>query len=265
MASLAGSITAAISVLFDQPKQFIDFLATTLPPQATFFIQLILISTVFGLGLEVLRTTAIVQAWLRKRVGPNLTEKERNKTWMGLRPFADPRGFLHARVSASTMLFFMVAFVYMTLSPITSYFLAFCFLAMGAGYRHQFIYIYPNLNDSGGRLWMAFVTTALICMFIAELTITGFLLLKKAPVASPLMIPLLVVSLLFVVYIHQRHFRVALHLPSEDCLCYDEDGLLELDAVKGKYVQPALQDKELLPAEDDVLLGEQEVTTDGGP
>jgi len=85
IASIAGSITGGLSELQDG-RDFFRFLAKTLPPQAVFFIQLVLIGTVIGVGTEVLRTTALVQATLRKILGPRLTKEERDTPWIGLRP-----------------------------------------------------------------------------------------------------------------------------------------------------------------------------------
>jgi hypothetical protein len=240
----------------------VEFLATSLPPQSTFFIQLIVINTVLGLGMELLRVMAVVQAWLRVCIGPNLTESEKNRTRIGLRPFSDPRDFLHARIFASTVLLFMVTFTYTMLSPITCYVLTFSFLVLGAGYRHQFFYIYPP-KDSGGRLWMRFIGIALACMFIAQLTLCGYLLLKESPVASGLIIPLMVFTVLFNQYIRQRHFRVARYLSSEDCLRFDMQnalrGSIDFEPMKGQYRQPEfkIEENELSGAadrEEDIIL-----------
>jgi hypothetical protein len=43
-------------------------------------------------------------------VGPNLTDREKNSTWMGLRPISEPLEFEHADVLAGTVLYFMVFF-----------------------------------------------------------------------------------------------------------------------------------------------------------
>jgi len=208
-------------------------------------------STAVGLVLfQLLRILPLTFALLRK-MGPAMTKKERSKTWMALRPLNDPGRFLHALIFSNTILFFMVIFVYSTLAPISTYVLAFCFVAMNVGYRHQFFYIFPPTPDSGGRLWLAFVNIALACMIIAELALVGYLGMKKAPVAAPLMIPLLIFTVLFVIYLRQRHFKVTRCLPLEDCrqldLINNKDGSMNFDCAKGKYRHPALLTKELLP------------------
>lgn len=181
MASISGSIFDSINDVIDKPQTAIDLLATTLPTQAIFYVQIVLVSTFLGQGLELLRVLALLIAWIRSLVGPNLTEKERNTTWMWLYPLADPWEFEYAEVLAEEILYFMVTFVYSSLAPITNFFLAFCYLLLGSGYRHQFIYIYPPTPDSGGRLWLGFIGIMQSCMLIAQITIFGYFGLKRAP------------------------------------------------------------------------------------
>lgn len=66
----------------------------------------------------------------------------------------------------------MVMFVYSILAPITNFIMAFCFLYMSSILRHQFIYVYPSVPDSGGEIWAKCINVIIYCMLIAELTST---------------------------------------------------------------------------------------------
>jgi hypothetical protein len=59
---------------------------------------------------------------------------------------------------------------------------------MRPAFMHQFVYIYPTSPDSGGMIWMSFIKILLMCMLIAEITLVGLMGLKKASVATPLMV-----------------------------------------------------------------------------
>lgn len=88
-------------------------------------------------------------------------------------------------------------------------------------------------------------------MLISEITILGLLGLKQSVVASILMIPLLIVTVLFNIYVKQQHFSIAEHLPTAKCLDVDvrkgEEGF-QSDFLVGAYTQPALKSKkEVLP------------------
>jgi hypothetical protein len=79
----------------------INLLATSLPAQSTYFIQILLVDTSISLSLELLRVSAVGQAIVRSFLGPSLTEDERETTWMGIRPLADPSEFEHADLLVS--------------------------------------------------------------------------------------------------------------------------------------------------------------------
>ena len=208
--------------------------------------QLVLIQTVIGLGSELLRTTALIQAFLRSQMGPRVTETDRHQVFLGLRPFSNPRYFLHAQTLAGTSLRFMVLFTFSVLSPFVGYVLLFAFLAMEIGFRHQFIYVYPPTLDGGGQLWMKFITVTIVCMVVAEIVLITFMALSKANVQAYAMIPLLLSSVLFICYLRQRHYKVANYLSLETCdkidnlNCSDKSSTNNLDFLNDKYIQPEL-------------------------
>jgi hypothetical protein len=208
--------------------------------------QLILIQTVIGLGSELLRTTALFQALVRSHIGPRVTETDRHQVFLGLRPFSNPRYFLHAQILAGTTLRFMVLFTFSVLSPFVGYVLLFAFLVMEVGFRHQFIYVYPPALDSGGQLWIKFIAVTIVCMVVAEIVLMSFLALSKANGQAYAMVPLLLSSVLFISYLQQRHFKVANYLSLETCdkidnsNCFDRDKSESLDFLNKQYTQPEL-------------------------
>jgi len=242
VASISGGLIEGLGQ-FQTVGDVFRFLAATLPPQSEFFIQLVLIDAVLVLGLEILRSTALIKAGLRRCIGPRLTEKERDSPYMSCRPLSNPRDFLFAHIYSAETLTFMVLFVFTLLAPIISYILAFAFLIMELGNRHQFFYIYPSTPDSGGRIWMEFISVCLCCMPVAEAILLTALGLGQAHVAVYVFIPLLVASVLFVLYVRFRYFPIFVHLPSEDCAEADARSrsiFRDFSFVLKKYRQPAL-------------------------
>lgn len=251
VSTIGGSIMAELEKLVNNPLDIIDVLSKELPGQSTFFIQILIVDTAINMGIELLRVVPLAMALIRRFVGPRLTEKERETTWMGIRPLSDPQEFEHADVLSGTVLYYLVFFVYATLAPITAWFMLICFSLLAAGYRHQFVYIYPTFPDSGGKLWAAFFKLLPSLMLIAQFTMVGILALSKSAVASAMMIPLVVVTVLFTVYINQKHFALTEFLPAKDALAVDLrnniGGEMNLEFLKDKYIQPELQDREVWP------------------
>lgn len=77
----------------------------------------------------------------------------------------------------------------------------------------------------------------------------GFLGIKKSALATPLMVPLVVITVLFNAYIREQHFRVAEFLPSRDCLKMDERNreTFDLSFLDKAYLQDELREKQRLP------------------
>ena len=216
VSAVSGSLIDKIAEMIDSPTMIVELLATSLPQQATYFIQVSFVSMTVSGGLEVLRVVPIAMAVIRSFVGPKLTEKEKRTTFFGLRPLYDPLEFQHADFTSNAVFYFMVLLVYSVISPLANFFLAFVFLALGTMLRHQFIYIYPTVPDSGGKIWVNFIKILVTCMLVAEITskwnanyiyihpglvfsllwsiVLGLLGLKKASIATPLFMPLLVRS-----------------------------------------------------------------------
>lgn len=247
VSAISGGITAQLAIMIDDPGSFVDLLANSLPAQGTYFVQILLVATFVGQGLELLRVRPLLFAFIRTRIGPKLTEKERSKSLHEfLRPLSNPAEFEHAEVLANVVLYFMVMFVYAIISPIINYFMAFCFIILGSGYRYQLIHNYPTTPDSGGKMWMGFIGICLTCMVIAQITLVGMLALKKATYATPCLVPLILLTLGFNMYLRIKHFYVTNHLPTRDCLRLDREYHVEkghnqdFSFVKTKYRQPAL-------------------------
>jgi hypothetical protein len=87
-------------------------------------------------------------------------------------------------------------------------------------------------------------------MIIGQITLLGMIGLKKSPIASAMMAPLLISTLLFSYYIKQQHFRMTESLPARDAMFSDHkyDHANEgYEFAKDKYLQPELREREKFP------------------
>uniref|UniRef100_A0A7S2M4L9 CSC1/OSCA1-like 7TM region domain-containing protein n=1 Tax=Skeletonema marinoi TaxID=267567 RepID=A0A7S2M4L9_9STRA len=251
ISTIASTLFRSLQGIVRNPASAFRIVAEALPAQAAYLIQIIIIQNLLSMGLELLRLTPGVTDLLRrivaKMLGHNLTEKERNETFLGLRSLDDPLEFYFGReLGQKTVLIQMVMFVYVCMSPITSYFTLFVFTALVIGFRNQFIYIYPIANDSGGKLWISFTKISIVCMIVAELILFAVILLKGALIPAFLLLPLIAASIMFDAYFKKRHFTITKFLPVGECALVDsqnegDESLKEL--LKGSYLQPALKER----------------------
>ena len=86
--TIASTLVSSIQKILKEPASAIIFLAEALPAQSAYFIQVIIVQNLLPLGIELLRISPIVQNAVRKMLlnmlGRNLTEKERNQTFLGV-------------------------------------------------------------------------------------------------------------------------------------------------------------------------------------
>jgi Calcium-dependent channel, 7TM region, putative phosphate len=232
-----------LEALINNPNQIIQLMAKALPGQSGYFLQLLIVSTCMGSLIELFRVVPLVQSVLRANFGRRLTEKERRHSVGILRPLSTVDKVYFSRVQSRYLLYFMILFVYTTISPLVNWFCVFLFLFASCVYRYQFVFNYPDTPDSGGEVWLYFVRVILACILIAQLTIVGFLALKHSAIGAGLMIPLVVVTCLFMIYLGQRHFKIGKHLPARACLSQDmanHDDDVDYDEFKNQYKNPAL-------------------------
>jgi hypothetical protein len=205
--------------------------------------QLLVVSTCVGTLVELFRVVPLLYSLGRTHIGRRLTEKERNQAVGLLKPLSIVDKIHYSRLQARYLLYFMVMFVYSTISPLTNWFCVFFFLFLGSVYRYQFVFNYPNTPDTGGEIWLTFMRVILACIVVAQLTVVGFLFLKVATIAAALMIPLVVITCLFIIYVSQCHFVIGKYLPARTCRSQDlanEDDEVDYSEFKNSYKNPAL-------------------------
>jgi hypothetical protein len=140
--SLSGSVLSELSEMVGRPEHIVNILATSLPSQSTFFIQILLVDSFSTVATELVKD---ILTYCGRKVFGKVNA-----------PLKDPVSMEHGKVLANFVTYFMVFLVYATIAPITSVFVGICFLLMQATYRYQFIYVYLCFPDSGGRLWARF-------------------------------------------------------------------------------------------------------------
>lgn len=97
-------------------------------------------------------------------------------------------------------------------------------------------------------MWLSFIKTVQFSMIVAQLTLFGFLALKRTALVIPLLVPLLIMNILFQWYISQKHNQVATFLPSHECIEVDRknniNGPMDYSFLVDQFKQPQLKAKE---------------------
>lgn len=242
MSAVSGSIFSELANILENPQKVVELLANSLPAQSSYFIQLMLVTTFLLQSIEYLRLLPLLTASLRSCIGPSLTKKEQSRRWGNIFALQDPPPFRYARTFATLTLFYVVFFVYAVIAPLTSPFVLLCFVLLETGFRYHLIHNFPPWYDTGGRLWFFFLRFTLASMIIAQLTLIGLLALKLSTYAVPLTVPLIVLTIGFIVFLLGEHRRVVQNLPTRDCVLKDrENEDKDVGFLKDQYLQPELK------------------------
>lgn len=255
ISTIVSTLFSSLQDIANNPASAVTLVAEALPAQSGYFIQIIIVQNLLSLGIELLRISPIATNMARVIIatvmGHNLTEREQRETFMGLRALDDPLEYFFGReLGSKIILLQMVLYVYGCMSPITCWCTLPLFGLLAIGFRHQFIYIYPIANDSGGKLWINFTRLSIICMIVSEIVLFAVLLLKEVFVAAVLLLPLVFVSIIFDIYLKRRHYFTTHYLPMGECSNIDrqtESEGMSSDWLKGAYLQPSLKSRSDFP------------------
>jgi hypothetical protein len=219
---------------------------STIPGRSGYFMQLLMVSTCIGTLIELFRVVAIFQSFARANFGRRLTEKERNRTVGFLRPLSSVDKIYFSRMQSRFLLYFMVIFVYTTISPLVNWLCLILFLFVSSVYRYQFVFNYPKTPDSGGKVWLHFMRTIFACILIAQLTLLSFLALRGSEIAAIFMIPLLIVTCMFISHVNEHYCKLGEFLPAKECLSQDmanDDDGLDYNEFTNIYKNPSLMSR----------------------
>lgn len=220
-----------------------------MPAQSNYFMQIVIVTLVLNMGVELLRVyplgMALIGKLYAKMGGTDPGGARTCKSF--IRAIDDPYEFEHAQILANTVvLYFMVFFVYTVVAPICNFCLVICFLLLESGYRYQFYHNYPKTPDSGGKLYKKFIHMIYSAMLIAQLTLIGLLLLKRSFYAVYGFGPLLAMTVLFICYVSSTKSYATKYLPSLECKRLDrhrqETSGMDFGFLREQYLQPSIKE-----------------------
>ncbi|MCD7472003.1 hypothetical protein HAX54_012825 [Datura stramonium] len=113
------------------------------------------------------------------------------------------------------LLFGLFGFVYSTLSPLILPFLLVYFSLAYLVYRNQILNVYVTKYQTGGTYWPIVHNATIFSMVLMQIIAMAVFGLKKSTVASSLVIPLIILTLLFNEYCRQRFQPLFQQIPAQ--------------------------------------------------
>ncbi|KAJ8611258.1 hypothetical protein CTAYLR_004160 [Chrysophaeum taylorii] len=172
---VAGSVWDALKEIIRHPSKFFKFIGKTLPAVSVYFVELVVIKTFLSLFWEYAR----VFPWLRLRAaklaaGGALTARDhRDKRYLSPEM---PYGSTY-----STLLMVLVfALLFAVIAPLVYLFVLIYFVAALVVYTHQALHVYIPVYEGGGIFFFPVYTYLINTLIATQITVFGFLLVKKA-------------------------------------------------------------------------------------
>ncbi|XP_028551274.1 CSC1-like protein RXW8 isoform X1 [Dendrobium catenatum] len=246
-------------MFISHPKDIPFVLARTLPGQATFFITYVLTSGWTSLCAELVQCFPLTYNLLQKYV---FRKKLDDPNMVPTFPY-------HTEVPR-VLLFGLLGFTCSILAPLILPFLMVYFLLGYLIYRNQMLNVYRTKYESGGQLWPVVHNSTIFSLVLAQIIALGVFGIKKSTVASGLVVPLVIFTLLFHEYCRKRFLPIFKNFSAQVgslLVLYNSAALVEMDRedeMSGKmeeihlllqsaYSQPVPKDKD--EDEDDVVDG----------
>jgi hypothetical protein len=214
--TFANGFFNALPELGKDPSKTVEILATNLPGASTFFLTYALL-TITASALEIFQIGPLIMNFIFKK----FVAKTPRKIWELEKTMPNQdwgTGFPPQIMIAS------IGIVYSTIQPIILPIVALHFTLYYLVYRHQFLYVYDKLNQTGGLLFPKAIYQVFTGVYISQLTLIGLMFLNQGFAQGVLCVILLILSI-GVLLAMQAIFE---HNPRAEFLPVDLMGIIDM-------------------------------------
>ncbi|KAK1273656.1 hypothetical protein QJS04_geneDACA007914 [Acorus gramineus] len=190
-----GSISSQIEIFFE-PKNIPSTLAIAVPAQASFFIAYVVTSGWTSLSSELTRTMSLIGDFIKRHCLRCMNSE-----------FHAPSIPYHSDIP-KILFFQLLGITYFILAPLILPFLLVYFSLGYIIYRNQLLNVYVPKFETGGKFWPIVHNSTIFSLILMHAIAIGIFGLKKLPLASSLIVPLPVLTLLFNEYCRKRFLPI---------------------------------------------------------
>ncbi|GAB2280239.1 hypothetical protein Dimus_014882 [Dionaea muscipula] len=192
---LSGSVLTEFALFLD-PKNIPAKLAVAVPAQASFFISYVVTSGWTSTTSELFRMIPFFGKVLEKCCCCCCVKNTDEEIEVPAIPY---------HVDIPRLLFFgLLGITYFFLAPLILPFLLVYFCLAYIIFRNQFLNVYEPKFETAGKFWPIVHTSMIFSLVLMHAIAVGIFTLKKVPLASTLIFPLPVLTLLFNEYCRKR-------------------------------------------------------------
>jgi len=229
---LGASLGSTLKTIIDKPACIFALLGSAIPAVAGYFSQIVLINGLMGMGLELSRLVPLIVdkllAFSDKKGVSIRAQQERfkpkgdGKDYISIFP-----GELYPGILFVTILGLTYAIIVPFMSAATTLFFLLAFVV----YKHNVLYVYCPVFESGGDLFAKIHGYVLTGLNFGNTTLVAYFIIKEGFLQVLFMLPLFVVVEMF------RKHTTANYLPCVQGI--SREGAVKIDAQFTSRLQPS--------------------------
>uniref|UniRef100_A0A7S3PEC3 CSC1/OSCA1-like 7TM region domain-containing protein n=1 Tax=Aplanochytrium stocchinoi TaxID=215587 RepID=A0A7S3PEC3_9STRA len=206
---ISGSIASVIGISFQNPWELVQLLAEVIPNNAIFFLQYILVRTLWIMPVELNRISDLAVAYIVRPIfcGRSRTRRERRDNTCGCYTIEHPSDPWLSKANSQVMLIFTIGIVYSVVTPFVAPVTVLYAVSSLVIYRNQLQYVYIQDFETGGKLFPQIAKHFIFAFILLHLTMMGIYVLNQEPTEAVLMIPLMIVVFLCGRYFDHNYNR----------------------------------------------------------
>jgi hypothetical protein len=244
--TIAGSVIDCMKEIYKDPASAFSLLGGSLPKMGGFFTNYLIVKAFTGLGMEIMRFPAMFFAAFKWLLTSNLTPRDRMYPYLfgSLRVMANPGWFPFSKIYAQDALLVVVCATYACIAPLTIIAGLFYFAGASYIYKHQMLYVYEPIYETGGKWWPKLARCIVVALLFAQCTMVGMMILKETYLEIYFLGILILGTSLYYWYIVQTYVPLANQLPFDMATSIDLEQQKHPEELRGAddYTQPSLRD-----------------------
>lgn len=184
-------------------------LVNTFPRTGAYFIEFILLKTMFGCAWELARAWPGIQMMFAL-----CCSDSKQWTQRALRQaYLSCPETLFGWIYPSVLSVMVISFTYQVVTPVVSLFAFVFFSVAELVYKNNLLFVYSSKSQSGGLLWNSVFTRMIAGLVFAHFLLSCYLLVKQAYWQQAVMYVLIVADLMFMVYAQRAYGRPSMVVP----------------------------------------------------
>ncbi|KAK9840790.1 hypothetical protein WJX81_004889 [Elliptochloris bilobata] len=199
---IAGSIASQIKVFVEQPYLFLQTLGTAAPLTSIFFLTYVELNALAITPISFLNPVALVLFWVMSFFAA--TERAKARLWQN-------QFMLYGSKVPMHTITILLGLTFCCMNPLLPAMCLVYFLINSLTEKYNMMYVMRANFQSGGRIWTMFFYQVIVALIIFQLSMLALLFLKLSIVPAVLVIPLIPITLLFMLFcsaIFTRPFQV---------------------------------------------------------